>query len=78
MARDEAPHHAAAAFGLRDRFGNDDFDAALLQPFAGGLVDAGVGDDGVDLFEVGNAVQADATEFGGVGKYHDAAPPSLS
>ena len=73
MARDEAPHHAPAAFGLRDRFGNDDFDAALLQPFVGGLVDAGV-----DLFEVGNAVQADATEFGGVGKYHDAAPPSLS
>ena len=78
MARDEAPHHAAAAFGLRDHFGTDDFDAALLQPFAGGLVDAGVGDDGVDLFEVGNAVQADATEFGGVGKYHDAGPPSFS
>ena len=73
MARDEAPHHAPAAFGLRDRFGNDDFDAALLQAVAGGFVDAGIGDDGMNLFEQGNAVQADAAELGGVGQHHDAA-----
>ncbi|KAG1539013.1 hypothetical protein G6F50_014573 [Rhizopus delemar] len=42
-------------------------------PLAGGVVDAGVGDDGMDLVQQGDAVQADAAELGGIGQHHDAA-----